>query len=424
MSKTPVLNIQTWRTTGNIPVYFVHTPGLPMLDIRVVFNAGSARDADKPGLADLTNALLDEGTQQLSADDIAKRFDEVGAIYRAAIRQDMASVGIRSLTSPQFLTSALDTFVQILTQPIFSQEAFLRVQKQLLTGLEAEQQQPATVAQKAFYAQLYGSHPYAHPLAGTIDTISQLTREDVSNFYQRYYTAENAMVVLVGNITTPEAEQIVKQIVQDLPSGEAAQPIAAATSAAVVHHAVEFPSQQTTIYMGQVAITPQDDDFFPLLVGNYTLGSGGMVSRLFNEVREKHGLVYGIHSYFLSMKARGPFAISLQTRNEETQRAIAMTQHLLTDYVHHGPTASELLAAKRNIVGSFPLELASNSDILMQVMKIAFYELSLDYLDTYRDRVNAVSMEDIRTAFQRHVQPDKLVMVTVGEITRHDDQSA
>jgi zinc protease len=167
--------------------------------------------------------------------------------------------------------------------------------------------------------------------------------------------------------------------------------------------------------MGQVGITPTDPDYFPLLVGNYTLGGGGMVSRLFHEVREQKGLVYGIHSGFSPLLARGTFALKLQTRNEEAKNAIAITRDVVEKFIQEGPTENELSAAQKNIIGGFPLDLASNSSILGQLGRIGFYQLPLDYLDTYRDKVAAVTQAQIRAAFQKHVQIDQFVTVQVGQ---------
>jgi zinc protease len=415
MKKNSALHIHHWHTQHGVPVYYVHTPSLPMIDLRVVFRAGSCRDGEKPGIADLTNGLLDEGSAQLSADEIARRLDGCGAIYRANIRQDSASICLRSLTGAQYFKPALETFQQILSQPAFGAESFERVQKQLITGLEAELQQPSTVARHAFYEALYGEHPYGHPMSGTIDSVKKLTRQDVSHFYQQFYCAQNALVALVGDINLSQAEQIAEQLTHSLPQGKAAPTTAMADLKAPINKSIVFPSQQSTIVLGQVGITPQEPDYFPLVVGNYTLGSGGFVSRLYQQVREQRGLVYGIHSSFAALAARGPFTISLQTRNEEAANAEELTREILRKFIQEGVTDSELAAAQKNLLGSFPLDLASNSDIMAQIVRLGFYQLPLDYLDTYRDNVASVTTEKVLTAFQKHVQPDALTKVVVGE---------
>ncbi|MCW8928370.1 MAG: insulinase family protein, partial [Gammaproteobacteria bacterium] len=156
-----VPEIQHWRTDNGARVYFVEAPELPMVDIRVVFDAGAARDGDLPGLAMLTNGMLEEGAGGLDADTIARRFASLGARFSASSHRDMATAGLRTLTKPELLQPAMETFTLLLSQPDFPRDALERVRKQMLTGLQHEEQQPDEIASKAFYRALYGDHPYA-----------------------------------------------------------------------------------------------------------------------------------------------------------------------------------------------------------------------------------------------------------------------
>ncbi len=414
-AKKPVLNIEHWSTTQGAPVYFVHTPELPMLDIRLVFQAGLCRDGHQSGLSNLTSGLLDEGTHQLSADELAQQLDTLGALYQTGVRHDSAYISLRSLTDPNFLSPSLALLKQMLSEPAFLNEPFERVKNQILMGLKEEQQEPASLAQNAFYKALYPDHPYGNSISGTLDSVKQITRADVVKFYREYYTAQNVLIALVGDITSEKAKEIAEELVQSLPTGKAAASLKTANLAPVNTQAISFSSQQTAILLGQVAINIQSADYFPLIVGNYTLGGGGMVSRLFREVREKKGLVYGIYSAFLPLWAKGPFVIKLQTRNEEAQNAINLVHEILCDFVKNGPTEAELLAAKKNIIGGFPLELAGNANIIAELVRIGFYQFPLDYLDTYRDKITAVTQAQICAAFQKHINPDQLVKVMVGK---------
>ncbi len=414
MSKQSVLNIQHWHTTQSVPVYFVHTPELPMIDIRLVFQAGASRSRNAPGLANLTSALLDEGTRQLSADDIAQRFDKVGAIYRGGLSYDSVSVSLRSLTHDNFLSPALETFAHILNDPVFPLEAFERIKKQALTSLEEDLQYPSYVAKNTFYEALYPNHAYGQPISGHIDSVKQLTRDDVERFHALYYTAQNAVIAIVGNATLAKAQEISEKLAEQLLQGKKAQPLEFADEAPAATHTVHFPSQQTTIFLGQVGISVKDADYFPLIVGNYTLGGGGMVSRLFHQVREQKGLAYSVQSSFMPLLARGPFLVKLQTRNQEAKNAIELVNSILHDFIQQGPTEQELHAAKKNLMGGFALELASNANIIGELTRIGFYEFPLDYLDTYRDNIAAVTTERICAAFQKYIQPNKLVQIAVG----------
>lgn len=411
----PVLPIQHWQTKNGAQVYFVESKQLPMVDIEIVFNAGSARDGSQLGIAQLTNSMLNEGTKTLDADQIARRFDQVGAQYGASIDRDKATVKLRSLIEPKFLVPALETFADILSNTSFPQNALQRVQKQTLIALQQEKQSPSTIARNDFDKNLYFNQPYGHSVLGTQAVVESLKAQDLQKFYRQYYVAKNATIAIVGDVDRQKAEAIAEQITKGLPTGSAAsllpQPLALTKSD---EQKINYPSQQTTVLIGQIGIAKKDPDFFPLSVGNHILGGGVLTSRLFEEVRNKRGLSYGVSSQFSTAQIPGPFAIILQTRNDQVKNAVEATRQTLQDFLNNGPTEKELKQAKQNIIGSFPLAIADNASILGNLVNIGFYQLPLDYLDTYRDNVNAVTLDQIRTAFKKHIQPDKMVTVMVG----------
>ena len=157
-----------------------------------------------------------------------------------------------------------------------------------------------------------------------------------------------------------------------------------------------------------------DPDFFPLTVGNYILGGGGFVSRLTKEVRDQRGYAYSVYSYFLPSQVAGPFEIGLQTKRSQATDALKVVRQVLAEFLAKGPTAAELRAAKANIVGGFPLRLDSNKKLLDNVAVIGFYGLPLDWLERYSQRVEAVTVADIRAAFARRIDPAHLVTVKVA----------
>jgi len=415
LSATANPDIQHWTTGNGARVYFVAAPELPMVDIRVVFDAGSARDGKLPGLATLTNGMLEEGAGKFDANAIAARFDSLGARFSASSERDMAIVGLRSLTKPSLLDPALDTFALLLSQPSVPSDALERVRKQMLIGLQAEEQSPGDIAEKAFYSTLYGAHPYGIHPSGTVQSIHAMTRQEVLDFHHRYYVGRNAVVAIVGAVTRDQAELLAEKAVGSLPAGEAAPALPAVPELqqAIDRH-IAHPSTQTHVLMGQPGVYRGDPDYFPLYVGNHILGGSGLVSRLSEEVREKRGLSYSVYSYFLPMRQKGPFLLGLQTRTASTAEALKVLRQTLDDFVSNGPTEEELQAAKKNITGGFPLKIDSNSDILGYIAMIGFYRLPLDYLDTFTSRVEAVTTAQIRDAFARRVHPDKMVTITVG----------
>lgn len=408
-------DILQWQTRNGARVYFVAAPQLPMVDIQVVFDAGSARDEGKGGLAVLTNGLLAEGAGTLDANAIAERFDGIGARFTNSALRDMSVVSLRSLTDKKLLATALDTFATVLQQPTFRAEALERVRNQMLIGLQDKEQSPGAIAEQNFYRALYGNHPYAAPSEGSSDSVKALSRDDVVNFHRRYFVARNAVVAIVGAVDRRQAERIAEQLTQRLPAGEAAPvlpAVAMPTQAASIH--VPHPSTQTHILMGQPGLRRNDADYFPLYVGNFILGGSGFTSRITQQIREQRGLAYSAYSYFLPMREQGPLLLGLQTRNASADEAQQVLHETLEQFLKDGPSARELEAAKKNITGGFALNVDSNSDIVQFLAMIGFYGLPADYLDSYIEQVNSVTVEQIRDAFSRRIAADHMVTVTVG----------
>ena len=284
-----------------------------------------------------------------------------------------------------------------------------------LIGLKSKQQSPGALAQDAFMKAVYQSHPYASPNDGTEESIAAIKREDIINFYKNYYVASNAMIVIVGAVDQKQAKQIAEDLTSELVQGKKAEPLGKVKDLEKAETIfIEHPSAQTHILVGQPGLKRGDPDYFPLYVGNHVLGGGGMVSRLFEEIREKRGLSYSAYSYFSPMRFNGPFLASLQTRSDQVDEALSVLMENINRYIETGPTEEELIAAKKNITGGYALRVDSNSKILNYVVVIAYYKLPLDYLDTFNAKVEAVTIDQIKDAFKRRLTPDKLITVMVG----------
>ncbi len=407
--------IEHWTTDNGARVYYVHAPELPMVDIQFIFDGGSARDGGNKGVALLTSALLDQGAGDLDADAIAARLEDVGAQLSTSSHRDMAVVSLRSLSDENLLQPALDVMALVLGEPTFPADSIERERKRVLVALRGQSQSPAKIASKAFFSALYGEHPYAVQPLGTEESVKALTRDDLAGHYRQYYVARNAVVAVVGALDRAAAERVVARLSAVLPEGEAAPPlpaVAALKENREVH--IDFPSSQTHVLMGQPGMRRGDPDYFPLYVGNHVLGGSGLVSRISEEVREKRGLAYSAYSYFSPMRQAGPYTLGLQTRNDQKDEALTVLRGTLKDFIAKGPSASELKASKQNITGGFPLRISSNGKIANILAVIGFYDLPLDYLDTFNSKVEAVTVEQIRTAFQKRIHPDRMVTVTVG----------
>lgn len=407
--------IETWETSNGARVLFVAAPGLPILDVRLVFDAGSARDGERSGLASITAGMLTQGAGEWDADTIAERVESVGAQLSTGAARDSAFLSLRTLTREPAFEIALDTAAKVLSTPRFNDADLERVRKNRLVGLRRDEQDPRTVGSKAIYRKIFGGHPYARDPSGTQESVAALTREGLVEFHRRYYVAQNAVIAIVGDLTRERAQALAERLTEGLEPGAAPPKLPPVPDLAEgTLEALDFPSSQTHIYAGQPGMQRLDPDYFQLYVGNHILGGSGLVSLLMEEVREKRGLSYSVYSYFLPMTQRGPFLMGLQTKNDQAAQAREVLMETVRRFREAGPTGDELAAAVKNITGGFPLRIASNSKIVQYLAVIGFYDLPLDYLDRFNERVAAVTTQQIRDAFRRRVHPDRLATVIVG----------
>ncbi len=408
--------IQTWQTENGAKVLFIPAKEIPMLDVRIVFDAGSARDAGLSGLAVLTNGLLSEGAAGKTSQQIAEAFESVGAQIEYDAAKDMALVGVRSLTEPRYLNSAIESLKQVLTQPDFPQDAFQRELNRMLVAVKARQQSPSALAGEAFNKAVFGDHPYAFPSSGSKESLEKITLDDIGEFYRKYYVASNATVAIVGNVERWQAEEIVKALVSALATGEKAPVLPAVKELTEAKKIIiDFPSSQTHIFVGQPGMKRGDDDYFTLYVANHPFGGSGFSSRLVEVIREQHGLAYSVYSYFSPLREVGSFTMGMQTKNGQTQQALTLLNQELKNYVENGPEKDELEASMSNITGSFPLKMDGNGKLLEYIAMIGFYDLPIDYLDHFIENVKSVDVKKINDALTRRLHPDRMVTVVVGK---------
>jgi zinc protease len=412
-----ILPIQHWQTSGGAQVYFVENRDLPMLDLSIEFPAGVAFDSkDKSGAASMTNQLLRLGADGMNEDEIARAMADVGAVLSQRFDADRAGLALRTLTSSVERKQALDIFSRVLQRPDFPAAVVEREKGRRIAALKEADTKPDTIAARTFYRLIYRDHPYALRSSGETETVGRLSREDLADFYQRHYVARRAVVALVGDLSRAEAAAIAEEITAQLPrpqgAGTALPPVAGLESGST--RFVAHPAAQSHILIGAPGISRDDPDYFALYVGNYVLGGGGFVSRITDEVRQKRGLAYSAYSYFSPLKQQGAFLIGMQTQRDQAQEALSVVDKTLRDFVAGGPTEQELTAAKQNIIGGFPLRIDSNRKLHASLGAIGFYRLPLTYLEDFTKSIERVTVADIKSAFARHVNPDKLVRVVVG----------
>ena len=407
------VKIEHWVAPSGAKVYFIETRVLPILDVQIDFAAGAAFvPAAKAGLDSLTQGLLEAGAADLDEEQIAGRLVDIAARLGGGVDSDRASVSLRTLSAKSEREAALDLMRTVLSAPTFPQAVLEREKGRTIASIREAETRPDAIAGKRFAAAIYPDHPYG--VSPTEASVGAVTREDLVAFHRQHYGAKGAVVSIIGDVARAEAEAIAQRLTEALPpgGGDLVPPAVRQPLRGTIK--IAHPAAQSHIHIGLPAIRRSDPDYFPLLVGNYTLGGGGFVSRLMKEVREKRGYAYSVHSYFAPRKLEGPFEIGLQTRRDQVGDALKVVDEVLSDYIARGPTAKELAAAKKHLVDGLALRMDSNAKLLGYLSAIGFYELPLSYLDDFPGKVNAVNVAQVKAAFARHVKTENLVTVVVA----------
>lgn len=419
------LPIEHWQQASGARVYLVRSPSIPMLDVQIDFDAGLRREPrEKIGLASAMANLLSKGVLvhgqegALDENSITEAWVDLGASFGASAGADRLSFSLRSLTEPDLLSKAVALAARQLGEPAFPAHVWQRERQRYIADLKESYTRPANVSGRAYVKAIYGDHPYGHEM--TEQTLQQITTEDMRRYYQTHVGACRARVSLVGAIDRPRADALVSQLLARLPQGPcgpgaslpAVAEVQPLTQAAEVR--IPFKAAQARVLIGQPGFKRSDPDFFALTVGNYILGGGGFVSRLTRQVRELRGLTYSVYSYFSPGLHAGSFTIGLSTRPDQADEAVGVARQVLREFVDLGPNEQELREAKQSLISGFVLRLDSNARLLENVANIAWHDLPLDYLNTWTGHVERLTTAEIRAAFARKLQPDRMVTLVLG----------
>ena len=268
--------------------------------------------------------------------------------------------------------------------------------------------------QIVFFSTLFKQHPYQNPPQGTKESIEKINIDIMKNFYDTYYVTQNLIMAIVGNITKSQAEEIARASTQFLKRGQKVTKLPPTLPTHADHIHIQFPSQQTHLFIGSLAIPNGHPDFIALSVGNEVLGGGGFNSILNQVIRQDRGLSYSVSSTFAPMLSSGGFYINLQTKNASAKEALQITLDILRNFIEKGPSDAQLQKAKENIIGGHALRTATNTSIASNLGIIGFYELPITYVDDFTEKVTQVTKEEIQKAFQNIIDMNRLVIVTLG----------
>jgi len=421
-SSWAALPITHWTQPSGVRVYLVHSPAIPMVDVQLDFDAGSRRDpAGKAGLASLMASSTSTGVRALGTqaaldeNGLSDAWADLGATFTGGASLDRMTFSLRSLTYPDILSKVGALAGRQLGQPSFAASPWLRDRLKLMASLKEADTRPATLAARAFNRAVYANHPYGQEM--TQESLSHIEVQDMQALHAQLIRPCYAQVSIVGALEKSQADALVTQIFAHLPA-TACPALPAVPEVQPLQKAqaqrIAFASAQAHVLLGQPGFKRNSPDFFALTVGNHILGAGGFTSMLSEEVRQKRGLSYSVYSHFAPGLHAGAFVIGLQTRPDQAEQALQLVQDVLAGFVDQGPSEAQLQAAKDNLVGGFPLLIDSNRKLVGNVANIAWNGLPLNYLDTWVQQVQKVTVQDIRTAMGRTLQPHAMVSVVLG----------
>ena len=418
-----ILPIEQLDSYKGAKAYLVQTKALPMVDIEVSIDAGDRYDpAGKSGLADMAAGLMNYGVRGdkgvLTEAQIADEIADLGANIGLSVGGERAILRIRSLSRKDLRDRAVKLAAAMLSAPTYDSKIVEREKQRTITNLQEAETKPEYVLERRFKKSVYGDYPLAD--SPSVKSVAAVSVSDLKQFHQQFYRGDRMIVSIVGDVDRAEANDIVQALLRQIP--QSGQPIAKLPELqrspveplAQREIQIPFDSQQAHIAMGMTAVARSNPDYFPLLVGNYILGGGGFVSRLMSEVREKRGLAYSVFSYFAPGKDNGIFQAGLQTKNDQASQALDVMSSTITQFIADGPTPSELLAAKANLVNGYPLRIDNNRKLLDNVSAIAWNDLPLDTMDIWTKQVEAVTLEQVKAAFQKYLAMDRMKIVVLG----------
>ncbi len=388
---------------------------LPLVNLQLLIRAGTLEEPQgKEGLANLTASLLMNGTKSRTSAKIAEELDFMGAKLSASGGDDFATVSLTVLKKD--LGPALELVKDILMNPTFPAAEVQRKVSQFKAALISEEDEPMTVASRAFVKDLYGAFPYGHPVLGTQAGLSAITRGDLVEFHRKYYRPNNAVLSLVGDLAPEEAQQWVTKTF----GGWTASSIPPAKLPAIPEltqrKVVEINKDitQANIILGSLGITRKNPDFYALQVMNYILGGGGFSSRLMDDIRVNRGLAYSVSSSFSPGLEPGPFVVSLETKNATAGEAITQVVEQLRRIRTQPVTAEELKNAKSYLIGSFPRKMDSMSKRAWLLAYVEVYGLGLDYPWRYPELIEHLTPADIQKVAEKYIHPENYLLVVVG----------
>ncbi|WP_321838179.1 M16 family metallopeptidase [Pseudomonas kulmbachensis] len=407
---TRLPTIKAWKLKQNTRVLFVENHTLPMIDVQISFAAGSNQDGDSPGLAAMVLSLFNEGTALKDANALAEGFDRLGVELGNGINKEQSHFTLRSLSALHIREPAMQLFTEMLARPGFTVEGQRRVKNELLTQLKINHDSPHALAQSQIYNDLYPGHPNARSTYGSADSLERIDESKLKAFYRRAYTAANAHIVIVGDLSPQQAQILSRTLADALPAGPAladSHSTPAPTPTGKTLH-IEDEATQTLLMLAQNALPNQHPDGVAIRVGHI------IFSHILNEhLREERSITYGVSSDIPHAMGPTPWIISLNTPSRYSHSVQAHIKSLFAQYLEEGPSEAQLDDIKQYLLRALPQLTASNLEMRNELSVINRFNHPLSF-NHKNQQVQALTREQVKAAMNRYFKADGWVSVTVG----------
>lgn len=416
------VNIQKVDSEKGITAWLVEDYTVPIVTLRFAFEGGSSQDPDgKEGLANLMSGLFDEGAGDLDSDAFQEKLDDVGAEMRFSSSRDAIYGSMRVLAEDR--PAAFDLLRLALLQPRFDQQPIDRIRNQILTGIDAAERDPNAQARKQWMRAIYGEHPYARPDEGTRQSLAAIASDDLRAFRKSQFVRGGLHVAVVGAIDAGTLKADLDRLFGDLPERQDLKPVERVDLRLGQEIAVTYDLPQTSIQMAFPGIERSDPDFYAAMLMNEILGGGTFTSRLFAEVREKRGLAYSVGSILSNRRYSSSLGISTATRSDRASETIRIIRDVVRQMADDGPTAAELEAAKKYLIGAYAINnLNSSGAVASTMVELQLAGLGRDYISRRPALLGAVTVDDVTRVARRLLAAEPAVLLVGPDMKKVDAQ--
>lgn len=414
------VRIQEVKSPGGITAWLVEDYSVPIIALRFAFDGGSTQDPQgKEGLANLMTSLFDEGAGDLDSEAFQTRLDDAGAEMGFNAGRDNLYGSMRMLADQK--DEALELLRMAIEKPRFDQAAVDRMRSQIVSGIVSSQRDPETAAQFQWATALYGDHPYARRDEGSQQSLAAITVDDLKAFHTAIFAREKLHVAVVGAIDAETLKRELDKLFGGLPETPKLLPVANVEPKLAQQIRIEYALPQTSLQLAYPGIERKAPEFFGAVLMNQILGGGTFSSRLFDEVREKRGLAYGISSSLVNHAHSDALLIGTSTRADKAVETLGIIQEVVRKMAEEGPTEEELAAAKKYLIGSYAINnLDSSSAIAGTLVELQIDKLGIDYMERRADLINAVTLEDARAAAKKLLLAEPAILIVGPAATEGD----